>query len=241
MPPADLPHFSAILRELSSFTEPIADVRILREPLEELVSVAEKNPEADSTQAKVLCELIDEDYTGPWEALPYLMYRLRWPQLRRCAATTLLRLYHERGSYPCPRSHLERWMEAVIEADMDTWWERDLWEGELDPKGGRNNVFIYVVQENGDLAMAPRFRTFHLDLVKPAGRVRVAGEVKFKDGTIVRITNRDTHYARLAPKTPEHHTGMKTQALIAFSAAAGHEIDPAVFKIHFPPPHPDPV
>jgi hypothetical protein len=228
-----LTRFSARLDQLWELTEPIDDVRTLRGALDELVDIASADPDNRSAYVRLLCGLMTEEFSGPWEALPYLVHRLRWPELGEHGSQLLREVVSDRGSAPCPKSYLERWLEAIIDASSERWIERDLWQAGPGDEGALTNVYSFVVSESGELTLAPRFRTLHVELVEPGGFVRVSGEVHYKDGEIVYLTTRDTHYMRLAEPTRSNLEGMKQQALIAFSNLHGQQIDPSVFKYHF--------
>jgi hypothetical protein len=231
-PETPVGRFGAGLDALWELSEPLDDVRMLRRPLDELVEIAIADPDGRAAYVNLLCGLMTEEFSGPWEALPYLVHRLRWPELTSHALELLREVVAERGSDPCPTSYLERWLEEMLDADFDGWIEQELWQGEP-REDTRTHVYGFVVSEHGELSIAPRFGTLHVELVEPGGFVRVSGEVHYKDGQPILLTNRDTHYMRLARPTQENLENMKEQTLLAFGKLHGRAIDPDLFKYHF--------
>lgn len=231
-PDTSVGRFGAGIDALWELTEPLDDVRVLRPALDELVEITTEDPDGRAAYVNLLCGLMTEEFSGPWDALPYLVHRLRWPELASHALELLRDVVAQRGSNPCPDSYLERWMEALLDANSDTWIERGLWQGEPG-EDTMTQVYCFVVAADGELTVAPRFGTLHIELVEPRGGVRTSGEVHYKDGEVVYLTNRDTHYMRLVERTRENLESIKAQTLLAFEQLQGEPIDPSRFKYHF--------
>lgn len=116
--------FQEILNELASITEEVLVVRTLKERADELVAIAEHDAEARPQYVEQFLTLLDENYPGPWEVLPYAMYCLRWPEVLSYARSTLSAI----EAVEAPPSSFGRYVETVIEAFDDAWLDADLWE-----------------------------------------------------------------------------------------------------------------
>lgn len=120
----DKNRFKELLAELAMITDEVFVVRKLKGRVDELIDIAHKDEEHRATYVELLSELLEKGYPGPWEVLPYAMYRLRWPEiLARCRE--LLRAVDDKGG---PPSSYGRYLETVIEAFDDAWQDADLWE-----------------------------------------------------------------------------------------------------------------
>lgn len=73
--------FRRILDELAAITDDVLVARTLKDRVDELVGIAEEDAQGRATYVEWFTELLAEDYTGPWEVLPYAMYRLRWQEV----------------------------------------------------------------------------------------------------------------------------------------------------------------
>jgi len=116
--------FQGILTELAAITEEILVVRVLKGRVDELVAIVEHDAEARDWYVEQFLTLLDENYPGPWEVLPYMMYRLRWPEILVHAKATLSAIEAEGG----PPSSFGRYVETVVEAFDEVWPNADLWE-----------------------------------------------------------------------------------------------------------------
>jgi hypothetical protein len=116
--------FRELLDEFALITEEVLVVRSLKARADELINIASVDRNGRGAYVEWLQELLDEDYSGPWELLPYVVFRLRWPELLS-QAKYRLRLVEEEGRL---FSSYGRYLEAVVEAYDDDWPDIDLWE-----------------------------------------------------------------------------------------------------------------
>jgi hypothetical protein len=116
--------FEQAIEALSRITEHIFDLRVLVPPSDAVLAAIEADPNNRAVHVRTICSLMRPDYPGPWEALSYLMYRLRWPEIRRHAELCLKDERNRMARGEPSEKAVDRWMEDIIAADNDYWEER---------------------------------------------------------------------------------------------------------------------
>lgn len=116
--------FQEVLADLVSIRDDVLIARNLKGRIDELVSLAQRDIECREFYLDQFRDLLDEGFQGPWELLPYAMYRLKWPEVLARAQEFLKRQEMQGGP---PKSY-QRYLESVVEAFEDSWVDADLWE-----------------------------------------------------------------------------------------------------------------
>lgn len=115
--PKPIQEFEAALREAAGLGPETGDFRTFKGPADKLVDIVQRDPENRGTYLQLILPLLGEDYEGSWEIVPYLQYRLRWPELREFAKARL------RENDLCKRYRL---YELVLESETKQWEATEL-------------------------------------------------------------------------------------------------------------------